>query len=181
MTRVAAIAVFAVISLLISSPCLPAGAMQLSSPAFKDGGAIPGLYARVAAGGRNVSIPLKWTGAPAGTKSLAISIVDLHPVARKWVHWMVINIPPEVSSLPEGASGKNMPSGAMEMRNSFGDTGYGGPQPPRGTGAHRYVVTVYALKDARLDMKPNASLGDFQDAIKGKTLDETSITGLFEQ
>ena len=114
--------------LIVGSP--QAAAFQLSSAAFKDGGTIPGKYARPAAGGHNVSIPLKWTGAPEGTKSFALSIVDQHPVARKWVHWMVINIPPEVTSLPEGASGKNMPPGAIEMRNSFGDVGIRGTAAP---------------------------------------------------
>jgi len=165
--------------LIIGSP--QAAALQLSSAAFTDGSAIPGKYARPAAGGHNVSIPLKWTGAPEGTKSFALCIVDQHPVARKWVHWVVINIPPEVTSLPEGASGKNMPPGALEMKNSFGDMGYGGPQPPRGTGTHQYVVTVFALKDPTLDVKPGATLSDFRNALRGKVLEEASITGLFEQ
>src|SRR5208337_216260 len=154
--------------LIIGSP--QAAALQLSSAAFTDGSAIPGKYARPAAGGHNVSIPLKWTGAPEGTKSFALCIVDQHPVARKWVHWVVINIPPEVTSLPEGASGKNMPPGALEMKNSFGDMGYGGPQPPRGTGTHQYVVTVFALKDPTLDVKPGATLSDFRNALRGKVL-----------
>ena len=165
--------------LIIGSP--QAAALHLSSAAFTDGSAIPGKYARPAAGGHNISIPLKWTGAPQGTKSFALCIVDHHPVAKKWVHWMVINIPLEVTSLPEGASAKNMPPGALEMKNSFGDMGYGGPQPPRGTGSHQYVVTVYALKDPTLDVKPGATLSDFQSAIRGKVLEEASITGLFEQ
>lgn len=181
MIRIPAMALFVVTLLLITGPSAMAGAMELSSPAFTDRGTIPSQYARPAAGGHNVSIPLKWTGAPEGTKSFALSIVDHHPVARKWVHWMVIDIPPEVFSLPEGASGKNMPAGAIEIRNSFGEAGYGGPQPPKGTGAHQYVVTIYALKESRLDLKPNATLADLQEAIKGKTLEETSITGLFEQ
>ncbi len=94
---------------------------------------------------------------------------------------MVINIPPEVSSIGEGASGKNMPAGAIELRNSFGDVGYGGPQPPKGTGKHQYVITVYALREARIDLKSDASLTDFLNAINGKTLGQASITGLFEQ
>ena len=160
--------------------------MLFSSHAFKDGDAIPGKYARPAAGGQNVSIPLKWQwtagfiGLPE-TKSFALTIVDHHPVAKKWVHWMVINIPPETTSLPEGASGKNMPAGAIELRNSFGDIGYGGPQPPKGTGPHRYVITIYALKESRLDLKPNTSLTEFEDAVKGKTIVKESITGIFEQ
>ncbi len=165
--------------LIIGSP--QAAALQLSSTAFMDGSSMASKYARPAAGGHNVSIPLKWTGAPEGTKSFALTIVDQHPIAHKWAHWMVINIPPDVTSLPEGASGKNMPPAALEMQNSFGDMGYGGPQPPRGTGPHQYVVTVYALKVPRLDLKPDTTLSGFQDAIKGNVLEEASITGLFEQ
>ena len=165
--------------LIIGSP--QAAAFQLSSAAFADRSPIPVKYARPAAGGRNVSIPLKWSGAPEGTKSFALCIVDHHPVARKWVHWLVINIPPEVTSLAEGASGKNMPHGALEMKNSFGDMGYGGPQPPGGTGSHQYVVTVFALNVPALDVKPGTTLSDFQNAIRGKVLGEASITGLFEQ
>ena len=162
MNMIPALALFAATVLVIAGPLTAAAGMQLSSPAFKDQGTIASKYARPAAGGRNVSIPLKWTGAPEGTKSFALSIVDQHPVARKWAHWIVINISPEVSSLPEGASGKNMPAGAIETRNSFGEAGYGGPQPPKGTGQHGYLITIYALKDARLDLKPNATLADFR-------------------
>jgi Raf kinase inhibitor-like YbhB/YbcL family protein len=173
-----AVLLFAAALLLIGSA--PAAAqLQLSSPAFRDGADMPQVYARFAAGGRNVSIPLHWTGTPQGVKSFALSIVDLHPVARKWVHWLVINIPPDVTSLPEGASGKSMPRGAVEIKNSFGDVGYGGPQPPKGTGAHQYLVTVYALRDAGLDLKADATLADFQSAIRAKVLGEASITGLF--
>jgi hypothetical protein len=174
------IALFAAAIFIMINASPAEAAMQLFSPAFKDGGAIPSLFARPAVGGSNVSIPLKWTGAPEGTKSFALSIVDQHPVARKWVHWIVINIPTGASSLVEGASGRNMPAGAIEIINSFGEVGYGGPQPPRGTGPHKYLITLYALKDARLELKPSASLAEFQNSIKGKTLDEASITGLFE-
>ena len=73
-----------------------------------------------------------------------------------------------MTSLAEGASGKNMPPGALEMKNSFGDMGYGGPQPPRGTGSHQYVITVFALKDPTLDVKPGASLVRLTERYKGK-------------
>ena len=122
MIRIPVLALLAITLLLVSGPSLMAGSMQLSSPAFKDGGLIPSQYARRAAGGQNISIPLMWTDVPEGTQSIALSMVDQHPVARKWVHWLVINIPPNVTSLPEGASGKNMPAGAIEIGNSFAET-----------------------------------------------------------
>ena len=156
-------------------------AIHLSSPAFNNAGEIPARHARPAAGGDNVSIPLKWSGAPPGTKSFALSIVDHHPVARMWVHWLVINIPAEVLSLPEGASGKHMPPGSVELINSFGDSGYGGPQPPVGSGSHTYVITVYALNVAWLDLEPNTTLAGFREALEGKILGKVSMTGTFKK
>jgi Raf kinase inhibitor-like YbhB/YbcL family protein len=158
-----------------------AQAFELTSPAFKSGGKIASQFARPAAGGKNISIPLQWSGTPEGTKSFALIIVDQHPIARKWVHWMVINIPPTATSVSEGASGRGMPPGAVELQNTFGTPGYGGPQPPRGTGSHAYVVTLYALKADKLELRPNANLADFQNAIKGKVIQEASITGNYEQ
>jgi Raf kinase inhibitor-like YbhB/YbcL family protein len=153
--------------------------MKLSSTAFSDGGKIPVLYVMPPAGGKNVSLPLSWSDPPPGTKSFALSIVDPHPVARNWVHWLVINIPPDVQSLAEGASGKKMPSGARELNSSFGDPSYGGPQPPKGTGDHPYVVTFSALNTPRLDLGRATSLAAFQKALEGKVLASASITGYF--
>lgn len=155
--------------------------MELSSPAFKDGGKIPVQYVMPAIGGKNVSLPFAWTDPPQGIKSFALSIVDPHPVANNWVHWIVINIPPDVRTLAEGASGKNMPAGSRELKNSYGKTGYGGPQPPKGTGDHPYVVTVYALDVSNLELSPNADLAAFQNALKGKILAEATITGYYGQ
>ena len=126
--------------------------MEISSSAFKDGGKIPIQYVMPGAGGKNISVPLSWKNAPSGTKSFALSMVDPHPVAQNWVHWLVINIPARAASLEEGASGKKMPPGSVELKNSFGDIGYGGPQPPKGTGDHPYVFTLYALNVEKLDL-----------------------------
>ncbi|MFP3982102.1 MAG: YbhB/YbcL family Raf kinase inhibitor-like protein [Desulfurivibrionaceae bacterium] len=156
-------------------------AMELSSSAFKDKETIPVKYTMPGAGGENVSIPLQWSDIPEGTKSFALSIVDPHPVANNWVHWLVVNISPDVHSLPEGASGQGMPAGVMELRNGFGKPGYGGPQPPPGTGEHPYVVTVYALDTAELDVDRNTDLSGFQNAIKDRVLDKAELTGTYEQ
>ncbi|MBM4273517.1 MAG: YbhB/YbcL family Raf kinase inhibitor-like protein [Deltaproteobacteria bacterium] len=153
--------------------------MKLASSAFSDGGKIPQKYVMPGAGGKNVSLPLSWSGAPPGTKAFALSVVDPHPVARNWVHWLVINLPPEAASLEEGASMKKMPPGAAELKNSFGDLGYGGPQPPRGTGDHPYVVTLYALNVPQLDLPVSTSLTAFQKALEGKVLAQASITGYY--
>jgi len=153
--------------------------MQLTSSAFQDGGKIPRPYVMPAAGGKNLSLPLSWSGPPAGTRSFALSIVDPHPVARNWVHWLVIDLPAEVTSLPEGASMRKMPPGAMELANSWGELGYGGPQPPPGTGDHPYVVTLYALSVPKVELKASTNLAGFKKALEGKVLGTASITGYF--
>ncbi len=153
--------------------------MKISSPVFKDGGKIPIEHVMPGAGGKNVSVPLAWTNAPAGARSFALSMVDLHPVARNWVHWLVIGIPANTTSLGEGASGKKMPPGCTELKNSFGDRGYGGPEPPKGTGDHPYVFTLYALSVEKVDLAANASLSAFNKALEGKILESATITGKY--
>ena len=153
--------------------------MEILSAAFKDGEKIPIQYVMPGAGGKNISIPLAWKNPPAGTKSYALSIVDPHPVAQNWVHWLVIDIPATLASLDEGASRKKMPPGSAELKNSFGETGYGGPQPPKGTGDHPYVVTLYALSVDKLNLGAATSLSAFKKAIEGKVLGAASITGKY--
>jgi Raf kinase inhibitor-like YbhB/YbcL family protein len=155
--------------------------MEITSAAFKDEGKIPIPYVMIPAGGKNLSIPLAWKNAPPGTKSFALSLIDPHPVAQNWVHWFVINLPASATSLPEGASRKNMPAGAVELKNSFGDAGYGGPQPPKGSGEHPYVVTLYALKVDKLDLGISVSLPAFKKALEGKVIQSASITGKYER
>jgi Raf kinase inhibitor-like YbhB/YbcL family protein len=166
--------------LAFNIPCSSGGpTMQLSSQAFGDGGKIPQKYVMPGAGGQNQSLPLTWSGPPAGTKSFALSIVDPHPVARNWVHWLVVDIPGSATSLAEGASGKKMPAGVVELQNSWGKPGYGGPQPPPGTGDHPYVVTLYALSVPKLQVKAGAGLMGFKQALEGKVLATATITGYY--
>ena len=155
------------------------GSMEISSAAFKDRERIPIQYVMPGAGGKNISIPLTWENVPAGTKSFALSVVDPHPVAQNWVHWLVTNISKEIISIEEGASRKKMPLGSNELKNSFGEIGYGGPQPPKGTGDHPYVVTLYALNVEKLDLGVNSSLAAFKKAIEGKVIESASITGMY--
>jgi len=157
------------------------GKMEIQSSAFKDGEKIPTQYAMVAAGGKNLSIPLNWKFFPTGTRSFALSMIDPHPVAQNWVHWFVINIPAGTTSLAEGASKKQMPPGALELRNSFGEIGYGGPQPPKGSGEHPYVITLYALNVEKLDVGVNTSVAAFKKMIEGKVTQSASITGKYER
>ena len=153
--------------------------MEITSSAFKDGEKIPIQYVMPGAGGKNISIPLSWKNVPSGTKSFALSVVDPHPIAQNWIHWLVINIPANVTFLEEGASRKKLPQGSRELKNSFGEIGYGGPQPPKGTGDHPYVFTLHALNVEKLDLGANTSLSTFKKIIEGKILGSATITGKY--
>jgi Raf kinase inhibitor-like YbhB/YbcL family protein len=103
--------------------------------------------------GGNRSPQLSWHGAPAATRSFAITIFDPDAPGRGWWHWAVADIPATVTQIPGNASASGMlrKMGAVESRNDFEIDGYGGPCPPPGK-PHRYIVTVYALgtSDLRL-------------------------------
>jgi len=155
---------------------------EVTSSAFGNDADIPVKYAHSDInGGENVSIPLEWENPPDGTKSFAISMVDTHEIAGNFLHWLVINIDPDTTSIEEGASGTNMPSGATEFNNDYGEEGYGGPNPPPDSGEHDYEITVYALSIPSMGMTENAGLDEFKSFTEGKVLGEAVISGEFSQ
>jgi Raf kinase inhibitor-like YbhB/YbcL family protein len=156
--------------------------VRLSSSSFLDQQVLPTKFAyRGVAGGKNISVPLAWSDAPPETQSYALSMIDPHPVANNWIHWLVINIQTTTSSFVEGASGKAMPGGAKELYNSYGTLGYGGPEPPKGSGKHPYVFTLYALDIGDLDLPQNSSLVAFEKALNTHVLASAKITGTYER
>ncbi|MBX6422682.1 YbhB/YbcL family Raf kinase inhibitor-like protein [Thermosulfurimonas sp. F29] len=155
--------------------------MRIWSPEIPDEGKIPKKYVMPAAGGENLSPPLRWEGVPKEARSLVLICVDTHPVARNWMHWVVINIPPTVTELPEGASGKGLPAGARELVNSYGFTGYGGPQPPPGTGPHPYHFILYALDVERVNLPERPSFAEVERYLAGHILEKASFVGYYER
>ena len=155
----------------------------LACGSYKDGEAIPVKYAhRSVAGGKNISPAFNWEDPPAGTRSFALSIVDPHPVANNWVHWFIIDIPFQERALGEGASGTGrVPVPTKELLNSYNEMGYGGPAPPKGSGAHPYVATLYALDVPSLPLKKDTLLSAFLRTIEGKSIAEVSVTGYYER
>ena len=154
-------------------------AFSLSSPAFKDHGSIP---ARHTCQGGDVSPALAWKSAPAGTKSFALIEDDPDapdPAAPQttWVHWVVYDIPANVSSLAEGAS-KAMPDGSRDGVNDWQRTGYGGPCPP--IGRHRYFHKLYALDVVLPDLK-RPTKTDLETAMKGHVLAQATLVGTYEK
>lgn len=155
----------------------------LSSSSYKDNESIPLKYShKSVVGGQNISPGFVWAEPPVHTKSFALSMVDPHPVARNWVHWLVINIPFRERKLVEGASRTNsLPAGAKELLNSYNELGYGGPAPPKGSGRHPYVTTLYALNVESVNLGVKSSLREFEKVIEGKVIAEVALTGLFER
>jgi Raf kinase inhibitor-like YbhB/YbcL family protein len=118
------------------------------------------VYNGFGCSGGNVSPSLHWKGAPAGTKSFALTMYDPDaPTGSGWWHWVVFNIPADVTGLKKGAGdpkSTSLPAGSIQSRTDFGKPGYGGPCPPAGSKPHRYVFTVYALKTDKLPLDENS-------------------------
>jgi Raf kinase inhibitor-like YbhB/YbcL family protein len=148
-------------------PDAPAG-IEVSSPAFKDGGTIPGRYSCSGAG---VPPPLVFRKAPAKARELALVVEDLD--AGNFIHWTVLAIPPNTHAL----NGKPGP-GLVETKNDFGDYGWGAPCPPEDDKPHRYVFALYAL-DAPLGLDKDASADDVHDAIAQHAISSGRFVGRF--
>lgn len=147
----------------------------LTSTDITDGGILPD--AQVQAKG-NTSPHLKWTGAPEGTKSYAITVFDPDaPTGSGFWHWTVANIPADVTEI---AAGGPLPSGAVEGRTDFGEPGYGGAAPPPGHGPHRYIFTVFAVDTDRLEVTPEDSGAKYGFNLHFHTLAKVSITATYE-
>ena len=155
----------------------------LSSTAFRNNGAIPLKYTR-AEGGQDVSPPLQWSNPPAGTRSFVITCIDLDARldARNFVHWVVYDIPANLSGLPENVPKQPQPqvNGAQvkQGQNDLDGVGYGGPAPPPGE-THRYQFTVYALSVDTLNLPAGANLQQVTQAMQGKILATATLTGTF--
>jgi Raf kinase inhibitor-like YbhB/YbcL family protein len=154
--------------------------MRLTSPAFDNGGVMPARFAQTGvAGGENVSVPVSWDGVPKSTESFTLALIDHHPIAHGWVHWLVVDIPGDVRELPEGASQLAMPPGAIEHDSSYGSPGYGGPQPPAGSGSHDYVFTLFALDVPRLGVREDAIWDEVREALDAHVLESATLRGTF--
>jgi Raf kinase inhibitor-like YbhB/YbcL family protein len=154
--------------------------LTLTSPAFVAGQPIPRKYS---CEGDDRSPPLRWSGAPAGTKSFALVVDDPDapdPKAPRmtWVHWVLFNVPATVTELAEGVSSSGLPAGTVEARNDFARTRFGGPCPP--IGRHRYFHKIYAL-DAMLPAGKVADKAALEAAMKGHVLAQAELIGTYQK
>ena len=147
----------------------------LTSNDITDGGVLPD--AQVKARG-DTSPHLKWSGAPEGTKSYAVTCYDPDaPTGSGFWHWTVANIPADVTEIPAGGP---VPTGAVEGRTDYGPAGFGGAAPPPGHGPHRYIFTVFAVDTERLDVTPDNSGAVFGFNLHFHTLAKATITATYE-
>lgn len=150
--------------------------MALTSGAFDQGGAIP---ARHTGEGADVSPPFAWTGVPDGTRSLALVCHDpdaplVKPGSYGFVHWVLYNIPPEVSALGEACG--DYTTG----QNDFGKAGYGGPMPPPGHGVHHYFFWLLAL-DRPADLEAGLTLWQLLEQVEANVLGMNRLVGTYQR
>lgn len=109
--------------------------------------------------GSNRSPHLAWTGAPKDAKSFVITVYDPDaPTGSGFWHWVIANIPPATTTIATSASrSPRMPAEALETRTDFGPPGYGGPCPPPGDQPHRYIFTIHALREPKLEATADTS------------------------
>ena len=163
-------------------------AFSVTSNSFKDGDYLGRDFILSAdfgfgCAGGNTSPHLAWSGAPAGTKSFAVTCYDPDaPTGSGFWHWLVVNIPADVTELKLGAgsAGGTLPKGALMTRTDFGKPGYGGPCPPEGDHPHRYLFTVFAVGDT-LDVGADTSADVVGFNLHFKTLAKAAIMGLFKR
>jgi Raf kinase inhibitor-like YbhB/YbcL family protein len=113
--------------------------LTLTSAEFQSGGSIPLDYTCDGAG---VSPPLAWGSVPEATVELALGVTDVD--AGGFVHWVVAGLDPSVQALAIGV----VPDGSRQAKNGAGTVGWTGPCPPKQSGPHHYVFTLYALTAA---------------------------------
>ncbi len=155
--------------------------MNITSNSFASGGIIPVKYAmKGIPGGQNISPHIAIHDVPKEARSLAVAFVDRHPMARNWVHWLVLNIPAHTKEIQEDASLKAMPHDSIEMINTFGFAGYGGPQPPKGSGVHTYELCCYALAELFKIPKKELTENELLKLIKPLLITQCTIHGNFE-
>ena len=151
---------------------------KLTSDAFANGQSIPAKYS---CNGKNISPALAWNEPPAGTQTFALIMDDPDAPGRTWVHWVLFNIPADRRSLEEGLPVTGIsgdPKAIYVGKNSWGDSGYGGPCPPGGT--HRYFFKFYAL-DTSISLLPGATKEQLLKEMDGHILAQIELMGTFSK
>jgi Raf kinase inhibitor-like YbhB/YbcL family protein len=150
--------------------------IRVTSSAFSQGGNIPSKYS---CDGNDISPPISWSKGPDGTKSYALIADDPDAPMGTWVHWVIYNVPPSITSLPENVP--KSPEGiedSVQGINDFKRHGYSGPCPPGGT--HRYSFKVYAL-DTILKAEAGLTKKKLLKIMEGHILGQGELMGTYSR
>jgi Raf kinase inhibitor-like YbhB/YbcL family protein len=151
--------------------------LRLTSSDFAHGERIP---ARHTCEGEDLSPALTWTGVPVETRSFALICDDPDAPRGTWLHWTLYHLPAEAVELGAGVPPRpELPSGARQGANDFGNVGYGGPCPPPGK-PHRYFFRLHAL-DVALNLPPGVRRPDLEAAMDGHVLAVGTLMGTYER
>jgi len=135
--------------------------------------------------GKNISPQISWSNAPKDTKSFAVTVYDPDaPTGSGWWHWLLVNIPASQSELAQNFGSQNkfdLENNLIQIRNDFGVFNYGGPCPPQGNKAHRYIFTVHALKVEKLDLSKEATAALAGFMINHNSLAKAHFTALYSR
>jgi len=156
-------------------------ALTITSTAFEPAGDIP---ARYTCEGADIAPPLAWSGVPDTARSLALIVDDPDapdPRAPRmtWVHWVLYNLPPDSTGLPEAATTADLPPGTGEGINDWRRTGYGGPCPP--VGRHRYFHKLYALDTVLPPELGTPVKQALEAAMAGHVIEQAELVGTYEK
>lgn len=167
---------FALISWVALAPAFstaqPTAGLIVKSTSFNEGETMPSKYTSE---GQDISPQLSWENVPPGTVEFSLIMEDPDALAPiPWSHWVLYNIPKEVYSIPERGSA------GLTGHNSWGRAAYTGPNPPKGTGAHRYRFTVYALREP-ISILSGLNREELIAAMQGKILAQGTLTGKYKR
>ncbi len=146
--------------------------MELASPAFGDGEAIPERHGYTEA---DANPPLELSDVPDEAESLALVVDDpdaREPAGKVWDHWIVWNVDPDRTEIPEDWDTEDV----VEGQNDYGEVGWGGPNPP--DREHTYRFLAYALDD-ELDLQRGAKKDDLYDAAEGHLVEKAELEGTY--
>lgn len=135
--------------------------------------------------GSNVSPQLSWENAPEGTKSFAVVMYDPDaPTGRGWTHWVTFDIPATTKEIKTGSGDPTkttLPREVIQSITDYGTYGYGGPCPPEGDKPHKYEITVFALKTAKLGLDKNTNPSIVGFYINANTLAKATLTTYYQR
>jgi hypothetical protein len=141
----------------------------------------PHVSGMMGAGGEDASPHLRWSEAPEGTQSYAVTVYDPDaPTASGFWHWAAFNIPADVTELPRNASKDGLPGDAVQLRNDAGQPGYVGAAPPPGHGPHHYWVVVHAVDVPSLDVPEEGTPAYLGFNLFSHTLGRATLVPVFE-